>query len=174
MTRKAVSLRVSILWSFAAILLLAVSPIQAAEAPFGVGIIDTFAGVPKPGDGGPATDARLAPYRVTLDGAGNLYIADLSNHRIRKVDAAGTITTVAGTGERGYSGDGGPATEAQINRPTSVTLDGAGNLYIADFSNNRIRKVDAAGTITTVAGDGGARLQRRRRSGDRGPDLLAR
>ena len=107
------------------------------------------------GDGGAAEAAQLAsPYGVTLDGAGNLYIADRSNNRIRKVDAAGMITTVAGDGMRGYGGDGGPATAAQLSGPIDVAVDGAGNLYIADYSNRRIRKVDAAGAISTVAGDG--------------------
>ena len=119
---------------------------------------DTFAGTGEDGfggDGGPATEAILdSPTGVTVDGAGNLYIADLENHRIRKVDAAGTITTVAGTGESGYGGDGGPATEARLDEPSGITVDGAGNLYIADTWNHRIRKVDAAGTITTVAGTG--------------------
>ena len=87
-----------------------------------------------------------------MDGAGNLYIADTGNDRIRRVDASGTITTLAGTGERGYSGDGGPADEARLNSPRGVAVDGAGNLYIADRGNNRIRRVDASGTITTIAG----------------------
>src|SRR3990167_6416847 len=107
------------------------------------------------GDGGSATAAMLAdPSGVALDGSGTLYIADANNNRIRKVDAAGTITTVAGTGESGYSGDGGLATAASLAYPTVVALDGSGTLYIADTNNQRIRKVDAAGTITTVAGTG--------------------
>ena len=133
------------------------------------GTITTVAGTGErgySGDGGPATEAQInGPISVTLDGAGNLYIADTNNHRIRKVDAAGTITTVAGTGERGYSGDGSLATEAQLNLPVGMALDGASNLYIADFSNNRIRKVDAAGTITTIAGTGDV--------GDGGPAIEA-
>ncbi len=107
------------------------------------------------GDGGAATAAQLnGPYGAALDGAGNLYIADSSNNRIRKVDTAGVITTVAGTGTQGYSGDGGPAAAAQIYLPSGAALDGAGNLYIADTSNNRIRKVDTAGIISTAAGVG--------------------
>ena len=107
------------------------------------------------GDEGPATAARLTfPFGVAVDGAGNLYIADSSNHRIRKVDATGTITTVAGTGEFGFGGDEGPATAAQLFLPIGVAVDGTGNLYIADAGNQRIRKVDATGTITTVAGTG--------------------
>ena len=110
------------------------------------------------GDGGAATDARLnEPHGIALDGSGNLYISDRFNHRIRKVDASGTITTVAGSGatgsgEGGFSGDGGAATDARLNLPRGIALDGSGNLYIADTKNHRIRKVDASGTITTVAG----------------------
>ena len=107
------------------------------------------------GDGGAATAAQLnSPRAVAPDGSGNLYIADGGNNRIRKVDSAGEITTVAGDGTRGYSGDGGAATAAQLDSPNGVAPDGAGNLYIADGGNNRIRKVDSAGVITTVAGDG--------------------
>ena len=117
------------------------------------------------GDGGPASEAQLAnPLGVTVDGAGNLYIADSRNHRIRKVDSTGTITTVAGTGVEGFSGDGGPAVEARISFPEGVALDGAGNLYIGDTYNNRIRKVDSRGTITTIAGTGEDGF-----SGDGGP-----
>ena len=107
------------------------------------------------GDGGPAVEALLAyPSDVVVDGAGNLYIADSSNYRIRRIDTEGIITTIAGIGEAGYSGDGGSAIEAQLNWPSSLALDGAGNLYIADSNNHRIRRVDVAGTITTVAGTG--------------------
>ena len=91
---------------------------------------------------------------MALDGAGNLFIADTRNDRIRKVDAAGMITTVAGSGESGFGGDGGPATAALLDFPSGVAVDGAGNLFIADARNDRIRKVDAAGMITTVAGNG--------------------
>jgi hypothetical protein len=107
------------------------------------------------GDGGNATAARLSsPFGAAADAAGNLYIADTQNQRIRKVDTGGTITTVAGTGFSGFSGDGGPATAARLSNPNSVAIDAAGNLYIADGINRRIRKVDAGGTITTVAGNG--------------------
>ena len=109
------------------------------------------------GDGGPATSAELnLPFGVALDSAGDLYIGDFGNSRIREVDASGAITTVAGNGTQGYSGDNGPATSAELNRPGGVAVDGAGNLYIADIYNQRIRKVDASGTITTVAGNGTA------------------
>ena len=105
------------------------------------------------GDGGPATSASLyRPYGVSVDAAGNLYIADFYNYRIRKV-SGGTITTVAGNGTFGFSGDGGPATSASLKPPAGVTVDSAGNLYVADFDNYRIRKV-SGGTITTVAGNG--------------------
>jgi len=106
------------------------------------------------GDGGPATAARVIPYGVAVDGVGNLLIADKQNNRIRKVDTGGTITTVVGNGLKGSGGDGGPATAAQLCYPAGVAVDGAGNLLIADEGNSRIRKVDAAGIITTVAGYG--------------------
>ena len=107
------------------------------------------------GDGGPATEAQLtAPYGVTTDADGNIYIPDTENHRIRKVDTEGIITTFAGTGEEGFSGDGGPATEAELNWPTGVAVDDAGNLYIADRNNERVRRVDPEGIITTFAGTG--------------------
>ena len=116
--------------------------------------IDTIAGG-SVGDGGPAVAAQLSrPSGMTVDGVGNLYIADTDNHRIRRVDASGTITTVAGTGSQGYSGDEGPAVAAQLNDPKGVAMDDAGNLYIADRSNDRIRRVDRLGTITTIAGTG--------------------
>ena len=94
---------------------------------------------------------------MAVDAAGNLYIADENNHRIRRVDPSGIITTIAGTGEEGFSGDGGPAVEAHLNFPRGVAVDAAGNVYIADHGNHRIRKVDPSGTITTVAGMGGKR-----------------
>ena len=109
------------------------------------------------GDGGPAVRARIAsPHGTALDREGNVYIADLKNDRIRKVDAStGIITTVAGSGEHGYSGDGGPATDAMLASPIAVTASADGDLYIADHRNSRIRKVDAAtGIINTVAGTG--------------------
>ena len=107
------------------------------------------------GDGGAATATQLYfPYDVTLDGSGNLYIAVGGNNRIRKVDTAGIITTVAGNGERGYGGDGGSATAAKLYFPQGVAVDGSDNLYIADTGNNRIRKGRPDGIITTVAGNG--------------------
>jgi len=107
------------------------------------------------GDNIPATSAQLSdPEAVAVDGAGNLYIADRFNYRVRKVDTSGNITTVAGTGTSGYNGDGIPASTAQLKQPTGLALDGAGNLYIADFTGQRVRKVDTSGTITTLAGNG--------------------
>ena len=123
------------------------------------GIITTVAGngtAGYSGDNGPATTAELNnPEALAIDAAGNLYVADTNNNRIRKVAAAsGVITTVAGDGTAGYSGDNGPATSAELNLPQAVTVDGAGDLYIADTGNNVIRMVNTAGIITTVAGNG--------------------
>jgi hypothetical protein len=121
------------------------------------------------GDGGPATSANLwAPYRAVADHAGNLYIADFYNNRIRKVDTSGTITTFAGTGVQGYNGDGIPAATAQLSSPAAVGVDSAGNVYVVDTSNNRIRKVDNSGVITTIAGTGFAGVL-----GDGGPATAA-
>jgi len=107
------------------------------------------------GDGAPSTAARVsAPAGLAADAAGNIYIADAGNNRIRKIDVAGVITTVAGTGVAGFSGDGGKATLAQLNDPLGVAVDAAGNLYIADETNSRIRRVDVSGVITTIAGTG--------------------
>jgi len=107
------------------------------------------------GDFGPAASAELnGPEGVAMDSAGNLFIADYYNNRVRKVTPTGTITTVAGTGADGSGGDLGPATSAQFSHPTGVAVDNAGNLFIADYMNNRIRKVTPGGTISTVAGNG--------------------
>ena len=122
------------------------------------GIITTVAGngiVGYSGDGGAATSASLAgPCCVALDNSGNLFIADRENNRIRKVSPSGIITTVAGNGMAGYSGDGSAANNASLNRPVDVAVDAIGNLFIADKENNRIRKVSPSGIITTVAGNG--------------------
>lgn len=105
------------------------------------------------GDGGPAYAAQLARVSdVAVDGSGNIYIADQGNFRIRKVATTGTITTIAGTGTNGASGDGGPATDAQIGMVTALAADAAGNIYLT--SNKTIRKVSTAGVITTIAGGG--------------------
>lgn len=121
------------------------------------GTITTVAGTGRPGfsgDGGPATEAKVTAGDVALDTSGNLYISDGENQRIRKVDKDGIITTVAGSGKKGYSGDGGPATEATFEDPWGIAVDGEGNLFIADHHNSVVRKVDKNGTITTVAGTG--------------------
>ena len=121
------------------------------------------------GDDGKAIEARLKiPAGLTFDKKGNLYIADRNNHRIRKVDTRGIITTVAGNGTAGFSGDGGKATQAQLNLPSGVAVDDKGNIYISDRSNNRVRVVDNKGTITTFAGNGGDGY-----SGDSGPATKA-
>jgi len=107
------------------------------------------------GDGGPATEASLAgPADVVADSAGNFYVAELFGSRVRKVDTSGVITAFAGTGEYGYNGDGIPATQAHLNATQGLAVDGSGNVYIADTENQRIRKVDTSGIITTVAGTG--------------------
>jgi sugar lactone lactonase YvrE len=105
---------------------------------------------------------------VAVDGAGNLYIADQDSNRIRRIDPAGTITTIAGTGVAGFSGDGGPATQAEIAGPRGVSVDAAGNVYVTDRRNSRIRRVDPAGIITTVAGTGESAF-----TGDGGPATQA-
>ncbi|MEK5468799.1 S-layer homology domain-containing protein [Paenibacillus sp. FSL R7-0210] len=122
------------------------------------GTISTLAGTGTggySGDGGAATSARLNyPYEVAVDSSGNVYIADTFNHRIRKVDTTGNISTLSGTGTEGYSGDGGAATSAQLNKPYGVAVDSSGNVYIADTINHRIRKVDKTGNISTLSGTG--------------------
>lgn len=135
------------------------------------GIITTFAGDGTGsfgGDGGPATSAQLfGPFSVATQG-GNVYIADTGNNRIRKVDTNGTITTIAGTNSAGFAGDNGPATSAQLNTPIGVFADSTGKLFITDYSNGSIRKIDTGGTITTVAGTGSNGF-----GGDNGPATSA-
>ena len=122
------------------------------------GIISTFAGDTTQGysgDGGPATAAQLSyASGIALDVAGNFYIADNANNRIRKVNTSGIITTIAGNGTLGYSGDGGPATAAELSAPTFITTDNAGNVYFTDGNNNRLRMINTAGIISTIAGNG--------------------
>jgi sugar lactone lactonase YvrE len=136
------------------------------------GIITTYAGTGiagYSGDGGPATSAMVNfPAGIVLDTASEIVFADLANNRIRKIDSSGNISTIAGNGTAGYTGDGGPATSASLNGPNGVTYDSAGNLYFSDFYNNVIRRVDTTGTITTYAGDGTAGF-----SGDGGPATKA-
>src|SRR5436853_1540109 len=123
------------------------------------------------GDSGPAQAALLdGPFDVAFDQAGNLCFADTFNHRIRRVDArSGGITTVAGNGEPGYSGDGGPAMRASLNEPYGIAIDRAGNIFVADRLNSRVRRIDAgSGIITTLAGTGEAAY-----SGEGGPAARA-
>lgn len=122
------------------------------------GIITTIAGtgvMGYSGDGGPAIDATFSGmFGLAVDRLGNIFICDQGNNVIRKIDAAGTVTTVAGNGTAGFSGDGGPATQAMLNFPYAVLPDPNGNLYIGDFSNDRVRKVDVNQIISTFAGNG--------------------
>jgi hypothetical protein len=122
------------------------------------GIISTIAGngtLGFDGDGGSCMGAKLnTPSGITRDAAGNWYIGDKTNNRIRKIDAAGIITTIGGKDTVGYSGDGGAATLAKLKQPTSVQVDAANNVYFVDYGNNRIRKISPAGVITNYAGAG--------------------
>ena len=123
------------------------------------GTISTVAGRLGPpgfsGDGGPAVEAQLGwVLGLAIDSAGNLFIADAVTARVRKVDTAGVITTVAGSGVRGFAGDGGSATEAQLGTVSGLAVDDSGNIYIADLEHHRVRKIDATGMISTVAGTG--------------------
>jgi sugar lactone lactonase YvrE len=132
------------------------------------GIITTVAGTGTAGyggDGGPALRAQLdVPQRIAFDSLGNLYIADSLNDRIREVDTSGIITTVAGTGAAGYGGDGGPAVQAMFDRPRGIAVDQRGDIYVADSENDRVRRINPAGIVTTIAGTGVAGF-----SGDGGP-----
>ncbi len=131
------------------------------------GVITTIAGTGTPGfsgDNGLATEAQLDdPAGMAFDAAGNLYFADFENFRVRRIDAEGVITTIAGTGDAEFSGDGSPATSAGISLPFFLAFDPAGNLYVSAYGDRRVRKIDGGGIITTVAGTGGSY------SGDGGP-----
>lgn len=145
---------------------------RVRELPDCKGTIETIAGVPADfnGDGWPAALGLFkGPFGVASDGAGNTYVADPSAHRVRRIDAAGIITTFAGTGIAGFSGDGGPAEEAALKLPYRVAADGAGNVFVLDVGNLRVRRVDArTGIIQTVAGNGQSGS-----SGDGGPATAA-
>src|SRR5690349_22581145 len=138
-----------------------------------LGIISTAAGTGisgYSGDGGSAKLAQISfPTGLAIDSSGNVLFADYGNNRIRRISTAGIITTVAGTGIAGFGGDGGPAISAKLNQPIGLTMDGVGNLFIADLANNRIRRVDSQGIIHTAAGNGSRGF-----SGDGGPATLAR
>jgi DNA-binding beta-propeller fold protein YncE len=132
-------------------------------------IISTFAGTGVQGfagDGGPAAQPMLNnPFDLAFDSDGNLIFSDTFNHRIRRVDArTGVISTIGGTGERGFSGDGGAATQAMLNEPYGVSVDRSGTVYFADRLNRRVRRIDPSGIVTTLAGDGSGKY-----SGDGGP-----
>lgn len=124
----------------------------------GAGIISTFAGTGVAGfsgDGGAATLAKLdSPCGIAIDASGNVYIADRDNHRIRMVNASGIISTFAGTGTGGFNGDGGPPTTKQLYLPYGVDVDASGNVFVADYMNFRIRKINVGGVVSTVAGTG--------------------
>ena len=136
------------------------------------GVVETFAGDPDASELGrawPARSARLFfPQGLAFDSAGNLYIADSAHHRIRRVTPGGVITTVAGTGEAGYSGDGGAAMLARLRNPEGVFAGASGELWIADSQNHVVRRIGAGGTIATIAGIGRAGF-----GGDEGPATAA-
>ncbi|HMC61956.1 MAG TPA: SBBP repeat-containing protein, partial [Candidatus Solibacter sp.] len=122
------------------------------------------------GDGSAANGAQLnGPFSAALDASGNLYIADQFNHRIRKVDASGNISTVAGNGTAGYTGDGGAPTSATLDDPQGVVVDSSGNIYIADTTNSAVRKI-SGGKITSIVGSSGGSAGY---TGDGGPGTSA-
>ncbi|MBL7911634.1 MAG: T9SS type A sorting domain-containing protein [Bacteroidia bacterium] len=136
------------------------------------GVISTIVGtgtVGFSGDGGPAINANInSPSQIVMDKFGNLYFGDSYNNRVRKITPSGIISTIAGTGAAGFSGDGGPAINAQLNGPIGIVLDSKGAIYITDNYNQRIRKIDTLGIITTIAGTGTLGF-----SGDGGPAINA-
>ncbi len=144
--------------------------VYRSEPGGGVTLIAGAPGFPQNvGDGGPATAAQISnPSGLIFDPSGNLYIAEPFNSRVRKVNSQGIITTFAGTGQAGYTGDGGPAASARLSTPVDVKSDGAGNIYIADLTASVVRKVNTSGVITTVAGNGS-----KGNTGDGGPATQA-
>lgn len=152
-----------------------VGVLSTASLARAAGTVETLAGTGKDastGDGGPATDASVGePFGVTIGPDGALYVCEVSGHRVRRVDLeTGQISTVAGTGEKGYSGDGGPALEARLNEPYEVRFDADGNMVFVEMMNHVVRRVDrSTGLISTIAGTGEAGF-----SGDGGPATKAR
>ena len=136
------------------------------------GIISTIGGTgfaSFSGDGGAATAAMIQyPMGVALDGAGNIYVADNGNNRVRKINSSGIISTIAGSPVFGFTGDGGPSTDARLYLPEGIATDAAGNVYIADLNNKRIRQINTSGIINTITGNGTVGF-----SGDGGPPTLA-
>jgi hypothetical protein len=129
------------------VLLLCCASGLAQPAPFSINTIF-------PVDGNPPISPFRFPASTLVDSAGNIYISDQSTHQVYRRSPSGTLTVVTGSGSAGFSGDGGPATAAQLDHPTALGLDGGGNLYIVDSSNYRVREVAANGTISTVAANG--------------------
>src|SRR5713226_2097221 len=129
-----------------ALTVVSILPRATSTPPPAAYSIETVAGSSQVGDGGSATAAALS------DAAGNVFISDANDHRVRKIAVDGTISTIAAVGFPGFSGDAGPASAARLNTPYGVAVDGAGNLFIADLGNNRVRQVSPDGTITTVPG----------------------
>src|ERR1022692_2133409 len=156
---------------YSALLLVWASTAGAAGADFQRATYQmaTVAGSAQIGDGGPATAAQMGAIQgIAVDRLGNLYLSDSDHHRVRKIDTKGVITTIAGTGLAGFSGGGGPATAAQLNTPYGLAVDRAGALYVADYNNNRVRRIGPDGVISTFAGSGGNAS-----SGDNGPATAA-
>src|ERR1017187_4236983 len=156
---------------YSALLLVWASITGAAAAEFQRATyqIAAVAGSGQIGDGGPATAAQMGAIQgVAVDRLGNLYLSDSDHHRVRKIDTKGVITTIAGTGLAGFSGDGGPATAAQLDTPYGMAVDLAGAGDGGDDDNNRLRRIWPDGIITTFAGTGGNRS-----SGDGGPATAA-
>ena len=166
------STTVSFFWTFMLLLLPILFFVFSPLALASPGDIHTLAGLGKAGfsgDGSAATAALLnSPCSVASDASGNIYVSDRANQRIRKIDTAGNISTIAGTGKRGYSGDSGPAVSARINNPSGIAVDAAGDVLFADMGNNRVRMIKVSGAISTVAGTGRAGY-----SGDGGPAFSA-
>jgi hypothetical protein len=123
-----------------------------------VGIITTIAGTGTPGysgDNAPATSAQLdSPYGIAVDNTGNIYISESSNYVVRKINTSGIITTIAGNGTPGFTGDGGPATAATLKAPSNIGISSSGEIYIPDWQNHRVRKINSIGILTTIAGNG--------------------